>query len=285
VYVYVHGPGIDEPLARIGQGSETSYYHADAAGSIVKMTDAVGAIVLTRDYDAWGAPRLGGGEAGYAFTGREWDQETGLYYYRARYYEPRAGRFLSQDPIGFSGGTNFYAYAGNNPLRFTDPFGLSPYVVVNLSAGGSAGPLAGEFGTTYAINPATGNTSVYTYAGLGVGIGVGAAAGAEVGAMDMDSPTDITGFGLAAGGFVAAGPEGAIASLFGTAFMGNGAGGAAVGVAAGFGLGISGLLTHTQLITVIDFSKLPAAVIEALKKAYDSLPKELQDRLRQDLCR
>jgi RHS repeat-associated protein len=55
---------------------------------------------------------------------REFDQETGLYYYRARYYDPQPGRFLSEDPIKFQGGTNFYRYSLNSPVTFSDPFGL-----------------------------------------------------------------------------------------------------------------------------------------------------------------
>ena len=60
----------------------------------------------------------------FTFTGREWDEETGLYYYRARYYDPMEGRFISKDPIGFKGGINLYNYVDSNPLNFTDPFGL-----------------------------------------------------------------------------------------------------------------------------------------------------------------
>jgi len=60
----------------------------------------------------------------YAFTGRRLDAETGLYYYRARYYKPEIGRFLQTDPIGYEGGLNMYAYVGNNPIMWTDPFGL-----------------------------------------------------------------------------------------------------------------------------------------------------------------
>jgi len=60
----------------------------------------------------------------YTFTGREWDKETGLYYYRARYYDPMEGRFISKDPIGFKGGINLFAYTHNNPIRYRDPFGL-----------------------------------------------------------------------------------------------------------------------------------------------------------------
>jgi len=60
----------------------------------------------------------------YTYTAREWDKETGLYYYRARYYDPMEGRFISKDPIGYQGGINVYAYAHNNPLRYVDPKGL-----------------------------------------------------------------------------------------------------------------------------------------------------------------
>jgi RHS repeat-associated protein len=60
----------------------------------------------------------------FQFSARESDSESGLYYYRARYYEPATGRFLSEDPIRFGGGTNFYTYTGNNPIIWNDPFGL-----------------------------------------------------------------------------------------------------------------------------------------------------------------
>lgn len=60
-------------------------------------------------------------------TGREWDKETGLYYYRARYYDPMEGRFISKDPIGFRGGdANLYGYVRNNPTNLTDPSGMVP---------------------------------------------------------------------------------------------------------------------------------------------------------------
>jgi RHS repeat-associated protein len=61
---------------------------------------------------------------GYAYTGREWDKETGLYYYRARYYDPMEGRFVSRDPIGYKGGTNLFSYTSNNPISYNDPTGL-----------------------------------------------------------------------------------------------------------------------------------------------------------------
>ncbi|MBK6780978.1 MAG: RHS repeat-associated core domain-containing protein [Gemmatimonadetes bacterium] len=62
----------------------------------------------------------------YHFAGREYDGESGLYYMRARYYDPALGRWISEDPIGIAGGLNVYAYAGNDPVNLTDPSGLEP---------------------------------------------------------------------------------------------------------------------------------------------------------------
>lgn len=122
---YLHGPNIDEPLA-VTTGKEKYYYHADGLGSIIALTDATGKVVQTYDYDSFGnlkdqKSRI---KQPFAYTGREWDKETGLYYYRARYYDPMEGRFISKDPIGFRGGINIYAYVLNNPINWIDPTGL-----------------------------------------------------------------------------------------------------------------------------------------------------------------
>jgi RHS repeat-associated protein len=121
---YVHGPGIDEPLAKEVSGAST-YYHADALGSVLKMTNASGTVTHEYRYDAYGRIEAGSSQGGYSITGREWDLETGLFYYRARYYDPKIGRFVSADPVGFEGGDpNFYAYVGNSPTNWADPSGL-----------------------------------------------------------------------------------------------------------------------------------------------------------------
>jgi RHS repeat-associated protein len=61
----------------------------------------------------------------FQYTGHEFDPETGLRYYRARYYNPSTGRFVSEDPIGFAGGDNFFRYVGNSSTNFEDPLGLA----------------------------------------------------------------------------------------------------------------------------------------------------------------
>jgi RHS repeat-associated protein len=135
-YWIVHGLDVDEPLQtspvspHYGYGMPT-FWHGDALGSIVKSSYITGAAGGAFAYDAFGRSIDGTSLASamppfYGFTGREWDAETGFYYYRARYYDPKIGRFISEDPIRFAGGMDFYAYVGNAPTGFNDPFGLFP---------------------------------------------------------------------------------------------------------------------------------------------------------------
>ena len=123
-FKYVHGSGNDEPLAREEGTGPLTYYHADGLGTIVKRTSQVGAVLHEYRYDSWGHMEAGSAEPGYAFTGREWDPETELYYYRARYYDPDVGVFTSEDPAAFPGTAGAYAYVAGNPVSWRDPTGL-----------------------------------------------------------------------------------------------------------------------------------------------------------------
>ena len=118
---YQFGLNIDEPLAVL-QGSTTSYYQADGLGSITSLSNSSGANAQTYTYDSFGNMTASSGSLvnRFLYTGREFDSETSLYYYRARYYDPQAGRFLNEDPIGFEGGENFYAYVQNDPDDWGD---------------------------------------------------------------------------------------------------------------------------------------------------------------------
>jgi RHS repeat-associated protein len=133
---YEDTQNIDEPLAML-RSSATSYYHADGLGSVTSLSSAAGSIANTYTYDSFGNLTASTGSITnpFRYTARESDTETGLYYYRARYYDPGSGRFLSEDPIGFSGGNNFYTYVYNDPSNGIDPLGLQTTVVIVYDKG------------------------------------------------------------------------------------------------------------------------------------------------------
>jgi RHS repeat-associated protein len=101
------------------------YYHFDGLGSVVALSDVNSDIVEIYSYDVFGEPNITSSVGNpYLFTGRRYDPEAGLYYYRARYYAHDIGRFLQPDPIGYDDGLNTYTGFGNNPISFGDPLGL-----------------------------------------------------------------------------------------------------------------------------------------------------------------
>jgi RHS repeat-associated protein len=131
---YSHGDVIDQPLA-LQRSGEGFFYHADHLGSIRLLTDAAGSAVNTYRYDSYGRVEsvTEGVVNPFTYTARELDPESGLYYYRARYYDPHAGRFISEDPLGLLGGDpNLYSYVLNNAVNATDPFGLVVIVIGGL---------------------------------------------------------------------------------------------------------------------------------------------------------
>jgi RHS repeat-associated protein len=121
------GLGIDEFFTRT-DGVGVRALMTDALGSTVALGDGTGTLQTQYTYEPFGVTTQAGlaSTSSYKFTGRE-DDGSGLYYYRARYYQPRLQRFISEDPIGFNGGDmNLYAYVFNTPTNLLDPSGNSP---------------------------------------------------------------------------------------------------------------------------------------------------------------
>jgi RHS repeat-associated protein len=132
---YAWCQGIDNLLAMTVYGtSETNTFYPikDHLGSVQALVNAQGQIVESYRYDAYGnttilssilspltASHFG---SRYMFQGREYST-SGLYNFRARWYDPKTGCWLSNDPIGISGGLNLYEFCGNNPVNFRDPTG------------------------------------------------------------------------------------------------------------------------------------------------------------------
>jgi RHS repeat-associated protein len=119
---YTQGENIDEPFAML-RSSMTSFYEADGLNSVTSLSNAAGALAQTYTFDSFGKQTASSGSLTnpFQYTGRELDSETTLYYMRARYLDPSTGRFLSEDPVTFLGGHNFYDYVGNEPTSFIDP--------------------------------------------------------------------------------------------------------------------------------------------------------------------
>jgi RHS repeat-associated protein len=127
---YVYGDGADQALARIvasGTHTGVAYYLTDNLGSVRDIADASMVVQYHADYDGFGnvaEVNPGWGDR-VKFTAREYDPDTGLLYNRARWYDSRVGRWLSEDPSQFSGGdANLYRYVRNNPVLLVDPSGL-----------------------------------------------------------------------------------------------------------------------------------------------------------------
>ncbi len=149
---------VDDRLTMTHQGA-TYCYVTNALGSVVAMTDVSGHVVERYQYDAFGTPTIWDGVYSttrtrsvvgnrFLFTGREYDAEIGLYFYRDRHYAPWLGRFMQRDPIGVWSDArspgNSHAYVGNNPINYVDPFGDGPPEALLNGAVGAAAALVLE---------------------------------------------------------------------------------------------------------------------------------------------
>ncbi|QHF10610.1 sugar-binding protein [Pseudomonas syringae UB303] len=175
--LYLYEPGSYAPLARVDEKegeveNKVYYFHTDQIGTPLEMTDAEGQIVWQAKYRPWGAIEklvVNEVEQNLRFQGQYFDVETGLHYNTFRYYDPEIGRFITQDPIGLSGGDNLYQYAPN-PNGWVDPFGLC-----KSSSGGAKGTGAVVDDTIKALPAprqidASWSASTYKKGGLMTGI-------------------------------------------------------------------------------------------------------------------
>jgi RHS repeat-associated protein len=150
---YEQTENIDEPLAMLRSGT-TSYYQADALGSITSLSNAAGAVANSYTYDSFGNLVSSSGSLvnSFRYTAREFDTETNLQFSRRRYYDPTSGRFMNEDPIRFAGGLDFYAYVSNNPVYWVDPFGLNEGRPTNLAKRAGIDQIARSYNNSDAWN-------------------------------------------------------------------------------------------------------------------------------------
>jgi RHS repeat-associated protein len=122
---YGNGLEVADKLWQKGNNSTPVFFVTDQIRNTHSLTDTNGGMLGILAYDSFGNV-VGSANTRYDYTGRERDADTGLIYSRAHWYDPQLGRFISEDPVGFAGGVNFYAYVENSPLALTDPTGEMP---------------------------------------------------------------------------------------------------------------------------------------------------------------
>lgn len=135
LFLHVYGAGTDDRIMTRSNGF-TCFFFGNTTGSALAASDSTGKWLEHYEYVPFGAVKIFDGQFNPIvnsaignvkfFTGRDFDAETGKYYFRARHYDAGLGRFIQRDPVLFDGGQNLYTYIYNNPLTLTDMMGTAP---------------------------------------------------------------------------------------------------------------------------------------------------------------
>jgi RHS repeat-associated protein len=173
---YLYGTEIDQIIADERANNQVIWSLSDNQGTVRDLVDNSGNVVNHIVYDSFGNitsqthPNI---DTRFTYTGRELDAETGLYYYRARYYDAAVGSFISVDPIGFEAGdSNLYRYVLNSPINYTDPSGqIIPLFVAGMVAMGVMNALI-DINVQLAVNDMTDSYEM-NWASVGVSFATG----------------------------------------------------------------------------------------------------------------
>jgi RHS repeat-associated protein len=270
---YLYGTGVDQVLADETSNGVT-WALADHQGTVKDLLDGNGTIISHIAYDSFGRviSNTGNIDFRYGYTGREADAETGLDYYRARYYDAFAGKFISEDPLSFDGGdSNLTRYVWNNPINFIDPVGLWG---IGFTGGGAAegGTIAGGGGTgaigsglfmdgntgglssgtftssgAFAGDPVSSSISNVTACDINqkpFAVGAFGGLGGGIFVTNADSVNDLSGGGNTFSINLSVGPlQGSIQLGYGS----SGKGSLSITVGPGYGASVSGYPTDTQV--------------------------------------
>jgi RHS repeat-associated protein len=237
---------VDEPVAQVdySPSAGTRYFHQDHLGTVVALTDAAGNLEDTYSYSTHGEIGEEGAEGSiWRFTGRQLDAETGLYYYRARMYSPRDGRFLQTDPAGDVDSLNLYQYALWDPIINKDPTGK--FVPIIAAAASCAANPACRSSVAFAggaVAGAIGNVATQVAAGgpvnfTEVGIAAATSGVAAVAVANGANPAAANGIAAATGSLASDVATGKVSDLQSGVAAGVKAGVMGVAGAVGGGLG------------------------------------------------